>query len=52
MCKTCVCVCVCLFVRQSDAMVTTILPKSCGLNNFHIIQAIKVKFSIYDDLAL
>ena len=39
-----------VFVGQSVAMVTTILPKSCGLNNFYTIQAIKVKFSIYDDL--
>ena len=31
-------------------MVTTILPKPCRLNNFHIIQAIKVKFGMYDDL--
>ena len=39
-----------VFVGQSVAMVTTILPKSCGSNNFHTIQAIKVKFSIYDDV--
>ena len=39
-----------VFVGQSVAIVTTILPKSCGLSNFLTIQAVKVKFSIYDDL--
>ena len=39
-----------VFVGQSVAMVTTILPKSCGSSNFLTIQAIKVKFCIYDDL--
>ena len=39
-----------VFFRQSVAMVTTILPKPGRLNNFHIIQAIKVKFGMYDDL--
>ena len=39
-----------VFVRQSVAMVTTILSKPCRLNNFHIIQAIKVKFRMYYDL--
>ena len=41
-----------VFVGQSVAMVTTILPKFCGLNNFHTIQAIEVKFSMYDDLGV
>ena len=37
-------------VRFRWHYVTTILPNLCGLNNFHIIQAIKVKSSMYDDL--
>ena len=37
------------FDRQSVAMVTTNLPKPYRLNNFYIIQSIKVKFRIYDD---
>ena len=38
-----------VLVRQSVAMVTTIVQKSCGSNNFYIIQANKFKFSIYDN---
>ena len=37
-------------VRFRWHYVTTILPNLCGLINFHIIQAIKVKSSMYDDL--
>ena len=41
-----------LYSEVGRYVVTTILPNHCGLSNFHIIQVIKVKFSMYDDLGV